>query len=72
MHFKRPSDQHFVRQPRLLRDALAQGWTSVSTTCENDGKFSGFRYKLNDDAIYLLFDKNGVIAGIQALVNKLF
>lgn len=47
-----------------------EGWYSVSTTCENSGQYAGFRYRLrNDNSINLLFDRNGIIAGIQALVS---
>ncbi|OXA37089.1 uncharacterized protein LOC110862695 [Folsomia candida] len=57
--------------PRSKTDAEKQNWISASTTCENDGKFAGFRYINAADPTKLdtttspLFDKNGIIAGIQ-------
>ena len=64
------SDTGYERMPRNTVDAKRDGWTLVSTTCENDGKFSGFRYvDPNDDAIVLMYDVNGYVAGIQSLVR---
>lgn len=48
-----------------------EGWQTISTTCTNFGQYAGYRYKLRDDnSINLLFDRNGIIAGIQALVSN--
>ncbi len=48
----------------------AEGWQTVSTSCTNSGLYAGYRYRLREDnSINLLFDTNGIIAGIQALVN---
>jgi hypothetical protein len=57
--------------PRQSIDAILLGWLPIqsSENCTNDGKFFGFRYQIpGDEAITLLFDKNGYIAGIQAQV----
>jgi len=55
--------------PRTAIDAVAEGWIPVSTSCENNGAYSGFRYtKPNETAIYMMYDKNGIISGMQALV----
>jgi charged multivesicular body protein 7 len=57
--------------PRLVNDAVKEGWLPVGGGCENGGRFAGHRYRLgNDTSLNLLFDKNGIIAGIQALLPK--
>lgn len=54
----------------FLCTQTTEGWQSVSTSCANSGRYAGFRYRLGEDnSINLLFDKNGIIAGIQALVS---
>jgi len=64
-----PVEGFFTKMPRTAIDAVEQGWESISTTCANFGNYAGFRYKLpTDDNINLLFDRNGIIAGIQALL----
>jgi len=64
-----PTEGFFTRMPRTASEAGGEGWHSISTTCTNFGQFAGFRYKLRDDkSINLLFDINGIIAGIQALL----
>lgn len=64
-----PSEIFFAQMPRTANDAATAGWYSVSTSCENAGQYAGFRYRLrNDNSINLLFDRNGIIAGIQALL----
>lgn len=62
-------DGFFTRLPRVVTDAVDQGWVGVSSTCENNGTYSGYRYKQpnNQTDINLIFDRNGIIAGIQAL-----
>jgi hypothetical protein len=56
--------------PRWTIDAISHGWLSHSgDDCTNGGKFFGYRYqKPGDEAITVLFDVNGYIAGIQAQV----
>jgi len=64
-----PSGNFFAKMPRTARDAATEGWHSISSACTNLGQFSGYRYKLeNDNSINLIFDINGIIAGIQALL----
>lgn len=56
--------------PTNVNNAIAAGMVNTSPECINGGKYFGFRYKnRNSDGIYLLFDKNGVIAGIQMSVR---
>jgi hypothetical protein len=61
----------FDGMPRTATDAEAKGWRSISAKdCTNGGKFFGNRYVLGDDiAMALLFDRNGIIAGIQVNVS---
>jgi hypothetical protein len=57
--------------PRESMEAMFLGWVPIESNedCTNDGKFFGFRYQIpGDEAITLLFDTNGYIAGIQAQV----
>jgi len=64
---------HFNRVPRTIRDPNfeEQGWVSISADCANNGAFNGNQYMVPGDySAVLLFDVNGVIAGIQQLLNK--
>jgi hypothetical protein len=51
-------------------EAEAEGWTKINTVCESAGdgnSFAGFRYENpEDEGVVLIFDVNGIIAGIQA------
>ncbi|OXA63670.1 uncharacterized protein LOC110863034 [Folsomia candida] len=67
----RTETNSFVRMPTNVNNAIAAGMVNTSPECINGGKYFGFRYKnRNSDGIYLLFDKNGVIAGIQMSLAK--
>ena len=49
---------------------VADGQTTVEA-CAN-GAFQGIRYvDPNDDSVALLYDRNGIIAGIQAQVLEM-
>lgn len=64
-------DGYYNQIPRSVRDAIftSQNWTRTSTECENNGTFNGFQHVVPGDySTALLFDVNGVIAGIQILV----
>jgi hypothetical protein len=54
-------------------EAEAEGWTKINTVCESAGdgnSFAGFRYENpEDEGVVLIFDVNGIIAGIQARVS---
>ncbi|OXA47255.1 hypothetical protein Fcan01_18035 [Folsomia candida] len=57
--------------PTLVSHAVQDGMVNISPECTNGGKYFGFRYKTrNVDGIYLLFDRNGIIAGIQVWMDK--
>ena len=62
----------FNSMPRTAYDAEADGWHSVSNKdCQNGGKYFGNRYIKGDDvSVALLFDTNGIIAGIQMNVGQ--
>ncbi len=53
--------------------ALNNGWRKVKGyTCENDGKFNGYRMVKNDNyAITPLYDEKGTISGVQVNVSHL-
>jgi len=60
---------HFQRMPKLEREAAAAGWAPRNTHCESDGSALGFRYvKPGDNSLVLIYDVNGVIAGLQMLL----
>ncbi|ODN05174.1 hypothetical protein Ocin01_01553 [Orchesella cincta] len=65
-------DESFAQFPRTRTDADSNGWTPVSSTandCTNGGLFNGVQYiKTNDYSVGLLYDKNGIIAGLQMLI----
>jgi charged multivesicular body protein 7 len=64
---------YFNRIPRSIRDPLfvSQNWTMTSTNCSNNGSFNGFQAVIPGDySAGLLFDSNGIVAGIQMLLNK--
>ncbi|KAJ6646275.1 hypothetical protein Bhyg_01486 [Pseudolycoriella hygida] len=64
-----PNDIAFAKMPRTANEAGTEGWQPISTTCTNSGQYAGYRYKLrNENSVNLLFDRNGIIAGIQALL----
>jgi len=59
-----------TKGPSLLHP-LKEAWEKVSTDCFNGGAFNGFRYlQKGKTDVALLFDVNGVIAGIQMLLKK--
>ncbi len=63
----------FFPQPRTEEEAVAQGWTRISSCGDSDTRFPGNRYlqSLNDDDLddfVLIFDEAGFIAGVQSLV----
>jgi charged multivesicular body protein 7 len=62
---------HFRRKPKLEREAVELGWRPVTPTgdCSNGGQYNGFRYiEPEEDSLVLIFDVNGVIAGMQMLL----
>jgi len=62
---------HFNRLPRTLNESGAEDWALVSESCDNNGQFNGMQYIVPGDvSAALLYDVNGVIAGIQALFDK--
>lgn len=64
-------DEGFAQFPRTIREELfsTENWASTGNDCSNGGKFSGNQYvKNNDYSVGLLYDVNGVIAGIQMLI----
>jgi len=65
------SSRTFVHMPLTTEEAVDGGWEKLSTNCTNDNKFNGFRYMLGEDpGITLLYDENGIIAGIQMNLIK--
>jgi charged multivesicular body protein 7 len=65
------SSNTFVHMPLTTTEADGGGWEKLSQTCTNDNNFYGFRYMLNNDpGVTLLYDVNGVIAGIQMNLLK--
>ena len=63
---------HFRQKPKLEREAVELGWRPVTPTgdCSNGGQYYGFRYiEPEEDSLVLIFDVNGVIAGMQMLVG---
>ncbi len=61
----------YERMPRNSVDAERDGWVKLSETCENEGKWAGFRWvDAKDDAVVLMYDVNGYVSGIQSLVRK--
>jgi hypothetical protein len=64
---------YFNQIPRTLRDPTftSQNWTVISTNCTNNGRFNGFQAVIPGDySAALLFDVNGIVAGVQLLLNK--
>jgi hypothetical protein len=56
--------------PQLASGAISLGWGSVSTDCDNEGQYLGFRYIIpGDNSLALIYDVNGIIAGLQMLVD---
>lgn len=66
----------FAQLPRSINEVTSrnEGWAPVSSTqddCSNGGLFNGIQYVKQDNySVALLFDKNGIIAGIQMLVSQ--
>lgn len=62
----------FQRLARTTTQAAVANWTSDGTLEECDtGAFKGIRYvDPKDDSVALLFDRNGIIAGIQAQIPQ--
>ncbi|XP_067940980.1 uncharacterized protein [Watersipora subatra] len=64
----------FYGLPTTASDAIKDGWTldaTVGSCSMPSSYFKGNRYRKNgDQAIMLLYDKNGYIAGIQAGIPK--
>jgi len=64
-----PGNGSFTKLPRTALEAWLENWERKSVDCENEGMFSGIRYKPSgDEYINVLMDKNGIIAGVQALI----
>lgn len=66
---------NFNRQPQLESGAITLGWAPVTTgnDCQNGGEYLGFRYIMpGDNSLGLIYDVNGVIAGLQMMVLFLF
>jgi len=68
-------NENFGHLPRSINEIQNNPnltWVPVSSTendCSNDGLFNGIQYvKENDYSIGLLYDVNGIIAGIQMLI----
>ena len=64
-------DDFFIRMPRTVREA--EGWSLVNSDClDGTGKFHGHRYAYPGDKSHtLIFDTNGIIAGVQTYVRAL-
>lgn len=67
--FGSPNDTNsFLAMPRTVQDAVNQGWKRTVGCLEG---FNGNRYILNNDnEVMLLFDANGLIAGISTTIKK--
>jgi len=69
-------DEAFAPFPRSINEINNgnETWVPASSTqndCANDGLFNGVQYvKQNDYSVGLLFDVNGIIAGIQMLIPQ--
>jgi len=64
---------NFNSMPRTVREAEMNGWKLIGGErgCSNGGKYKGYRYiKGEDISIALLYDVNGIIAGMQMNVRK--
>ncbi|OXA51100.1 uncharacterized protein LOC110853358 [Folsomia candida] len=62
---------NFNRQPQLESGAITLGWAPVTTgnDCQNGGEYLGFRYIMpGDNSLGLIYDVNGVIAGLQMML----
>ena len=58
------SGNFFVKQPLTTKEAKKAGFKRIPEKCE--GKFLGYRYIQNNDvSLILIYDSDGVIAGIQ-------
>ena len=59
--------------PKTVVDAEDSGWVKINSECVSGGNgntFAGYRYENpDDDGVVVLFDVNGVVAGIQARVS---
>lgn len=63
---------YYNRVPRSTEDPqfFEQNWSITNVNCENNNTFRGFQAVIPGDiGIALLYDINGVIAGIQQLVK---
>jgi len=70
------SRQAYQPVPRTVSDAIGQNWVPISTSCDNNGLFNGLQYgkSINgvlDTSVTALYDKNGIIVGIQMNVGQL-
>ena len=67
--FGPPNDPNsFISLPRTVQDAVNQGWKRTVGCLEG---FTGNRYILNNDKeVILIFDANGLIAGISSTLKK--
>jgi len=64
---------NFNKMPRKTRTAVREGWSKITENndCTNGGKFMGYRYVMEDDVgLTLLYDKNGIISGLQMNLLK--
>jgi charged multivesicular body protein 7 len=66
------ASSNFESMPRTEAEAITKGWTTTNTgDCTNGQTFHGKRYFLKGDyTMGLLYDVNGVIAGIQMILKK--
>jgi len=76
VHYILNALEGFFQMPRTSNDARILNWTQINTECLSSGdhsSFAGFRYEHPaDDGVVLIFDVNGIIAGIQARVIRNF
>jgi len=61
---------HFNRMPLLESGAVTLGWAPINVDdCTNGGQYFGFRYIMpGDNSLVLMYDVQGVIAGLQMLL----
>ncbi|CAF0866076.1 unnamed protein product [Rotaria sordida] len=68
------NDEVYIRQPRTVQQALQEQYEQLPDTLEKQciGETTiGYRYwKGNDTAAILIFDKQGIIAGIQIAFRR--
>lgn len=62
----------FASLPRTVADARSQGWTLKDNGCADSTLlYAGSRYWISQDpAVFLIYDVNGFIAGIQTAIDQ--